>query len=191
MTNKRAPVSITLQGQKVLGLGTTHPSWQQPSSSIQNRSNRKKVRSELFRCQRKKMSLSENFCRLSFFWRIGRNLGFYPDSSFGIDSICIRCRFDPREKKRYCSCQPIFGSRGGFGFRAFRRHTQNEKKMFRTKNDLIWSHSSEWKENNLCVQSYSNDPDLDMKPMIMTIWRKFTLFRSECSTGTTLAEQML
>ena len=135
----QAPGFITLQGQKVLGLGTMHPSWQQPSSSIQNRSNRKKVRSELFRCQRKKMSLSENFCRLSFFWRIGRKLGFYLDSSFGIDSICIRYRFDPREKNRYCSCQPIFGSRGGFGFRAFRRHTHKTKKNVSDKEwfDLV------------------------------------------------------
>ena len=137
MTNKRAPVSITKLDHQVLGLGTTHPSWQQPSSSIQNRSNRKKVRSELFRCQRKKMSLSEKFCRLSFFWRIGRKLGFYPDSSFGIDSICIRCRFDPGKKNRYCSCQPIFGSRGGFGFRAFRRHThKTKKKCFGRR--MIW-----------------------------------------------------
>ena len=133
------------------------------------------------------MSLSENFCRLSFFWRIGRKLGFYPDSSFGIDSICIRCRFDPGKKTGIVPANRFSALGVVSGFGLFGDTHTKRKKMFRTKNDLIWSHSSEWKENNLCVQSYSNDPDLAMKPMIMTIWRKFTLFRSECSTGTTLA----
>ena len=130
MTNKRAPVSITKLDHQVLGLGTMHPSWQQPSSSIQNRSNRKKVRSELFRCQRKKMSLSENFCRLSFFWRIGRKLGFYPDSIFEIDSICIRYRFDPGKKTGIVPANRFsaLGVVSGFGFFGD-THTKRKKNV--------------------------------------------------------------